>query len=312
MGDPITANDFLETWKTLLTPDFAAPPNAYQLYVIEGAKAAKEGKAPLGEIGLSAPSPTTLVVELESPTPYFLELTAAHFYYPVHHSLRQKESSVQSQVPIVNGPFILKNWAHQNELALEKNPRYWDSLNVHLDGILVMILDENTALQMFETGKLDWTRSPLNTLPADSIDTLKKKGKLKIAQAAGTHWIRINTEMGPFTNHKIRKAFSVAIDRKAIVEHILQGNQTPAMGIVPPSLRLQNSPYFEDHDIPKAWYLFQEALKELNISKDEMPSITLCYSNNDRNHKISQALQQQWFKALNLNLAGKLRQPSVF
>ncbi len=293
-GTPLTAGHFVNTWKTILDPSFPAP-NAYQLYVIKGAKAAKEGKIPLDEVKLHAPDDHTLIVELEAPTAYFLELVATHFYYPVHPDSTDER-------PITNGPFMLKKWKRHNELSFAKNPRYWDSREVRLDGILLYILDEHTALRMFSLGELDWVGSPMGTIPQDAIPTLKHQHHLHIAPAAGTHWFRFNVESAPFKAEKMRRAFALAINRKDIVEHVTQGNQTPAEGIVPPSFGLKSSDYFDDHDVPKAWYAFQEALEEMKMSKDELPPISLCYVGNDRNNKVVQAVQQQWKKGLGIEI----------
>lgn len=297
-GSLLTAEDFEETWKTILSPSFPAP-NAYQLYPIKGAKAAKEGLTPMNNIGVKAVDSSTLVVELENPTPYFLELTSCHFFFPVHQSLRtEKPNYLQPHVG--NGPFKLDQWTKRDELKFVKNSNYWDEKNVSLEGISIQILDEHTALQLFKTGKLDWAGSPLSTLPQDVIAPLKEQNQLQIAEGAGTHWFRINTVKIPFNNIKIRRAFSLALDRKAIVEHVTQGNQQPAFGIIPPSFGLQ---YQEDngHNLIAAKKLFNEGLIDSRQKKTDL-NISLSYASNDRNHKIAQAVQQQWNTAFDIDV----------
>lgn len=302
-GTPLTANDFVETWKSMLSPDFPAP-NAYQLYVIKGAKVAKEGKLPLDSIGVSATSPSTLVVQLEQPAPYFLDMVTAHFFFPVNRQMRNQSGKESSPEQIVgNGPFKIAHWKQRNEVATVKNPEYWDAQAVQLNGVTLQILDENTALQLFKTGEIDWAGSPLSTLPQDAIVTLKEQGTLMISPSAGTHWFRFNTQKSPFNNVKMRKAFSMALDRQAIVEHVTQGNQIPAIGIVPPSLGFGQQQYFKDHDIKAAQKLFMAALIDLKDAGQKLPEISLCYSASDRNHKIAQAVQQQWKKAFGIDVA---------
>jgi oligopeptide transport system substrate-binding protein len=298
-GELVTANDFEETWKSLLDPSFPAP-NAYQLYVIKGAKAYKEGQGPASEVAVHALDSKTLMIELVEPTPYFLALTSTHFFFPVHSSLRETQTSLENAPLISNGPFALKEWKRNNELTLLKNPHYWDRENVNLNQIKILILDDHPALQMFEGHELDWTGSPMSTLPQDAVHPLKEQGHLLIAPAAGTHWFRFNTLKGPFANPKLRKAFSLALDREAIVDHILQGNQTPAYTIVPPSFGLETPPLASQQETPQAWQLFQEVLQDSNVDMDHFPAIRLTYTHNDRNHKIAQAVQQQWKKAFNI------------
>lgn len=302
-GDPLTANDFIETWKDILRPDFPSP-NAYQFYLIKGAKDAKEGKIPFEDVGVKAPDADTIVIELEGPTPYFVELLTTHFFYPVH---RQFSSSN----PITNGPFKLEQWQKHRELTVVKNPKYWDAEEVSLNKITLLPLDEHTALRMFENGELEWAGSPLGTIPQDAVKTLRHRHQLRILAAAGTHWFRINTESPPLNSIKMRQALAYALDRKAIVEYVTQGNQRQATAIIPPFFGLPANSFFKDNDIPLAWYAFQDALEELKLSIDEMPGITLCYGNSDRNHKVAQAVQQQWKKALGIDVKLENCEPQV-
>ena len=116
---PVTAKDFEETWKSVLDPSFPAP-QAHQFYLIKGAKAYKEGKSSVDDVGIKSPQLHQLVVELENPTPYFLKIVSTYFYLPVAPAMRLSKDNENSQV-ISNGPSILKNWKHNNELILVKS-----------------------------------------------------------------------------------------------------------------------------------------------------------------------------------------------
>lgn len=294
--DPLTADDFVASWKTTLDPAFPAS-NAFQLFVIKGAKAAKEGKGSLDAVGVYSRGPATLVVELEQPTPYFLELTAFHPFFPINSTwVREHPDWAKGPEEFVsNGPFRWEKRSPHNFIEVQKNVRYWDSIAVNLDKILFYVLDDHTAFQLFSTGDLDWTGSPLSTLPPDSIKSLKEEGSLNSAAALGTHWFRINIEKVPLNSRKMRQALSYAMDRQAIVEHVLQGNQIAATAVVPPGITLEGGkPYFADNQVAVAKKLFQEALQELKLSPDTLPPITITYSANERAHKLAQAVQQQW------------------
>ena len=310
-GSDITAEDFEYSWKSVLNPTFPAP-NAYQLYVIKGAKAAKNNELPISEIGIKAIDNKTLEVTLEEPTPYFLELTTTHFFSPVNKKWAEKNSNLYSNAIISNGPFQITNWSHNKELIFKKNPYYWDSKSVRLEKVTLVIADETTALHMFNRNELDWIGSPMSNIPPDAIATLKSQRKLIFTPADGVHFLRVNTDKSPLNNKNMRKALSYAINRKLIVDHITQSNQKPATGIVPLSFGLQNIPYFEDNNITLAWTLFQQALIELDLSIDEFPNISLCYTSTERNHKIVQALQQQWKEGLGIDITLEACEPAIF
>lgn len=302
-GQPVTAYDFEQTWKSLLDPQFPSP-NAYQFYMIRGAQAAKEGLTSTDQIGIQALDDSTLVVELEQPTPYFLYLTSASFFYPVHPSLRQQAAGAnalsESQI-VTNGPFKLEKWSHHNELTAIPSSHYWDRHNVHLDRIQLVVLDNPTALQLFQRKELDWTGSPLSTLSIDALASLKNQGQLEIMSAAGVYLFRVNTERSPFHHAKMRQAFALALNRKDLVEHVLQGNQQPAFGIVPPFFG-HGQPFFQDHDVSLARQLFQEALEELGFNRQNLPQVSISYTSNERAHKIAQVAQQQWKENLGIQV----------
>ena len=185
-GQPVTADDFEQSWKSALVPSFPAP-NAYQLYVIKGAQAAKEGKAPLDQVGIKATDAHTLVIELEAPTPYFSSLLATHFYYPVHEMLRTKNTGEVSADVITNGPFQLEKWSRHSEFIAKPNPHYWDHSKVRLEKIIFIVSDNPTALKLFQNKELEWTGSPLSTLPTDALLSLKQTSNFQVMPAAGVY-----------------------------------------------------------------------------------------------------------------------------
>lgn len=286
-GDKVTAEHFANAWKSLLAPDFPAP-MAYQFFLIKGAKEAKEGTLPIDRVGVYAKDEKTLVVELNEPAPYFLEMTTMSAFSPLHPGGTQT----------FNGPFQLDKWVKSSEVQAVKNPRYWDAENVKLDRIIAMALEENTALKMFQAGELDWAGSPLSSIPVDAKCSLKAENKLQNHPAAGTHYFSFNTGKPPMDNVNLRKALSLAINREDIVTHITQGNQTPATGFVPLSYGLQTFPYFEDHNVELAKDLFAKAVEEMGGA----PQILLSFASNDLNSKIAQAVQQQWKEVLGIDV----------
>ena len=212
-GSQVTANDFYETWKSILDPSFPSP-NASQLYYIKGAKKYKEESASLDDLGIHVTDDKTLVVQLENPVPYLLKLVSTYFYLPVHESLRNSSSN---DVKIVsNGPFKLKSWKQSDEIILKKNENYWDSKVVSLDYIAMPVLEENTALKLFEAGLIDHAGSPTATLPQDAMQTLAKQHLLKSRSGAGTHIFRFNTKDAFLRSKPLRRALSLAINRKEI------------------------------------------------------------------------------------------------
>ncbi|CDR33624.1 peptide ABC transporter substrate-binding protein [Criblamydia sequanensis] len=307
-GDPITASDFAETYKSTLKPDFPAP-NAYQLYVLKGAKLAKLGLQSPQEIGVMAKDEKTLVFELAESCPFFLSLAATHFMYPVHKSLR--EGGSVHATPITNGPFQVDNWQRSHRLTLKKNPNFWDSQSVPLENVSLQILDESTAYQMFKKNELEWTGSPLLAMPIDTLKSLMDSKKLSMAPALGSFWVRLNTKSPVFTSKNMRRAFGLSIDRKSLVEHVVYVGE-PATGIVPKKMGLNPNPLFQDHDVAEAKNFYKKALDEDCVSPKDLKKITLCYLQSDKNHRIAQVLREDWKKNLHLEVLLQAIEPKLF
>jgi oligopeptide transport system substrate-binding protein len=312
-GDPVTAHDFAYAWKTRLSPNFPSD-TADSLYVIKHAKAVKEGKLPLSELGIRAASDHILVVELESPTAYFPELVSHPSWVPVNQRIDQENPSwfQNASSYVSNGPFSLAEWNHSSSLVLKKNPSYWDHSAVHLSSIEFYMLAEETELNMFEKKEVDWAGSPLSTLPLDAIKSFKKTPLLGAITGCSTDFLRINTRLDLLSDARIRRALALAINRKELTEHVMQGGQVPALGLVPPSIEGGGNAYFSDADAQLAHRLFDEALLDLGVHKENLPELSYLYRSSERNHLIAQTIQQQWREVLGFNIKLEAVESKVF
>ncbi|MED1796440.1 peptide ABC transporter substrate-binding protein [Brevibacillus nitrificans] len=299
-GDPVTAKDFAYAWMRVLDPKTASG-SAYKYYPIKNARAFFQGNAKAEDVGIKVIDDKTLEVTLENPTPYFL--TLATFYYPVNQKVVEGNAdwAKKPETIVTNGPFKLSVWEHKNKIELVKNDQYWEKDVVKLDKIdFSMIEDTNTELEMFNNDDLDWAGAPISALPADAIGPLHEEGKLQTMERATNYYLLFQTEKAPFTNEKIRKAFSYAINRKDIADNIGQAGQTPLMGFVPLSASLKKEGYFKDNDTQTAKQLLADGIKELGLTK--LPEITYLYNTSDLNKKIAEALQAQWKQVLGVDV----------
>ncbi|WP_345240235.1 peptide ABC transporter substrate-binding protein [Pontibacillus salipaludis] len=306
-GDPVTAQDFEYAWKWALDPNNNSQ-YAYQLYYVKNAEAANTGEGSLDDVGVTAVDDQTLEVELENPTPYFLELTAFYTYFPVNSKIAKENEEWYADAGenyVSNGPFKMTEWSHNDSITLEPNEEYWDKDAVKLDRIeFAMINDFNTELNSFKQGEFDWAGSPFGSLPTEAIPSLKEDGSLNVEPIAGTYWYKFHTEKEPFNNVNIRKAFAYAIDRQGIVENITKAGQVPAMAAVPPTMFSDNEEgYFDAVNIEKAKEHLQKGIEELGYdSVEDMPAVTLSFNTSESHAKIAQAIQDMWKKNLGVDV----------
>lgn len=305
-GDEVTAFDFEYAWKKIIDPKLQTV-GKHNFYALKNAQSIVHGKLPVDDLGVKAVDASTLIVELEHPTPYFLEVVATSSFFPVNAQVDQKNphwATKNGKYFVCNGPFALNIHKLDNEFVLVKNPSYWDASHIHLPGIIIYVIkDATTQLSMFEKNEIDWIGKPLSKLPLDAISSLKKEGKINHFPCVGLHWYFFNVDSFPFNNKKMRQAFAYAINRKDITDYVLQEGETPALGILPSILSLQKEPYFQDNNPEIAMRLFNEGLEELGIAKKDLPKFTLQYSSSylvDR--KVAEALQDQWQKVFDIHV----------
>lgn len=307
-GDPVTAQDFEYEWKRMLDPKNAAQ-YAYQLFYLKNGAAYNSGKAKAEDVGVKALDSKTLEVTLESPTPYFISLTSFFALFPVDKKVAEKNPNwgADAKTYVGNGPFLLKTWVHDKNIVVVKNPQYWDAKNVKLAQInFPFIGDSQTEYQMYVSGQLDMNRN----VPPDLAPGLIKDGKAKVIHEPALYYYVFNTKKKPFDNAKIRKAFSLAIDRDAIAKDVLAEGQTPATGWVPWVIRdfSQNKEWVQTHapyvqpkaDPAEAKKLLQEGMKEEGIT--QLPEITISYNTDAAHKKVAEAIQQMWKKNLGVNV----------
>ncbi len=316
-GQPVTSYDFAESWKTILDPSFPTD-IAYQLYVIENGKKVKSGERPMEALGIQTPDAQTLVVRLEQPTPYFLEICSMGSFLPVPEKIAAHNPN-WSFVPatfVGNGPFILKSWTHNDQLRVEKSQTYWDAKSVNLKELELIMVTSDTEIRMFEDNKLDWAGSPLSTLPVDAVASLKKDNKLKVSPLSGTYFLRTNTsellrdKKNPMSSANFRKALALSVDRDSIATHILQGGQTAARSLVPPDMGLFGEGYFAKNADPKP--LLDLALQELSLTRETIEPVVITFIASDRNMSVAQAIQKQMETALGIPFQLEATESKVF
>jgi len=304
-GDPLTAHDFEFAWKRALDPEMAAD-YCYMFDLIVGATAAYSGEGSVDDVGVKALDDYTLQVKLVSGAPYFLDLTAFPTYYPLHRPTVEADNEgwhLNPETMIVNGPFKLAK-REQGRLEYVPNEYYWDKDKVKLDRLIfTMVEDINTELTMFETGEVHMTHE----VPGAEIPRLKQErpDELHIFPYLGTYYYIFNCEREPFNDVRVRKALTMAIDRKAIVEEVTQGGEQPAYAFVPPGLadvaegsdfRAVGGDFFTE-DLEEAKRLLAEAGYP---NGEGFPPFEILYNTHEQHKIIAEAIMAMWEENLGI------------
>ncbi|MBS4196056.1 peptide ABC transporter substrate-binding protein [Lederbergia citri] len=306
-GDPLTAGDFEYAWKRVLNPETAAY-DPSSLYYIKGAEEYNTGKGSADDVGVKAQDDHTLIVELKTPIKFFPTVLMGRAYLPVNPKVvdGNEDWAAEAEGIVSNGAYTLTSWKHNEELTIEKNDHFWNKDKITMGSVkFKMVADAQTEYQMFKSGELDLVKA----IPAEAVDQEKNNEEYVNSPSYTVYTYSFNVEEEPFTNAKIRQAFSYAIDREAITKNITRGGEKPAYGYVAygvdaPSgkdFRDEVAPYYS-FDVDKAKELLAEGMKEEGWS--ELPEVTLKYNSEGDHKKIAEALQEM-FKQ-NLGVEAKL------
>lgn len=314
-GDPVKASDYAYEWKRLLTPDTGAE-YAYALWYIKGGKALNEAKTPeevkakQDALGVKATDDTTLVVTLDSPTPYFLEMLSQPYYYAVDQKVVEgnKDWATDAKTLVSNGPFKITSYAIKDSVVLEKNDNYFDKDKVKLNKLTMkFVAEETSAWASYKSGQFD----VVDSVPKSDVQgAIKDKSATSFPNLA-TYFLSINVSdkakaVDPnaakvLSDPKVRKALSIAIDRKAIVENVTKAGQVPAHGIVAKGITApdgkdytEKTSYFgETADIEGAKKLLAEAGYP---DGKGLPTLQILFNPESGHGDTMQAIQDMWKK----------------
>ena len=299
-GDPVTAHDFVYSYKRILNPELASQ-YASMLHGLKNAREYHEEGLSWDEakVGATAIDDYTLQLTLENPTPYFLELLNHYSWFPAHPPTIEKFGAFGKQGTawtrpgnyVGNGPFTLSDHKVNSVIEVKKNPLYWDAQTVSLEGIRFYPIESaDTEERAFHSGFLHLTQ----TVSPDRIDFLKENHSdlIHFESYLGTYFYRFNVEEPPFDDVRVRLAFNLATDRQAIVEKVTKGGQLPARCFTPPGTGGFSPESRFRFDPQKAKSLIQEYLTEKGL--ESLPKIELKYNTSEGHKKVAEALQGMW------------------
>ena len=297
-GDPVTAQDFVYSWKRTLSPELAAD-YAYQLYGIQGATeynscdAKKQDCDALADkIGVEAVDDKTLKVTLTSEQPWFVQQAAHHSFLAVNKKAIDQwgDKWTDPSHIVTNGPFKLAVWRHDAQLDLTKWDEWRDADDVTLTRINGKIItDGTTAEQAYEAGDIEVDTTGLP--PAD-IDRWKPEEDYQQYDGLGTYYYGFNVKN--ITDVNQRRAMAFAIDRQSIIDNIAKAGQTPAVGFTPKGM-----PGFDEITTdylstgPEGLDKAKELMDKVQSPKKD---VTLFINDSPGHKEIAVAVQSMWQK----------------
>lgn len=324
-GTPLTANDFVYSWKRLADPNTAAPYAGDMLGYVKGYEEAAAGN--LDALGVSAPDEKTLVVELSVPCVYFSKLITHGSMVPVQEAAVEANGdqwTLNPETYVSNGPLKMIEWVPGSHITYAKNENYWNADKVTLNTLrFVLMEDTNASYSAYKTGEV----SMIKDVPTEEVPSLRGQEDFFIAPTMGTYYISFQTQKEPFNNPDVRMALSLAIDRDYAGNTVMQGIYTPATNFVGPGISdAEDGSSFEEVTRKNnGGDFFNVADHEADVAKakellakagypDGQGFPTIEYMTNDTSfHKpLAEYLQSCWKETLGINMDIKIVEWSTF
>ena len=265
-GTPVTAQDFVYSWRRLVDPKTTSPFAWFAaLAGINNAQAIIDGKAAPETLGVTAVDAKTLRVQLDKPLPWFSNLTASFAFYPVQKA--NVESGKEWTRPgalIGNGAYVLKD-----RVVNEK-----------------LVVTESFPKNMYQ--KL------LKDIP----------GQVYTPPQLGTYYYAFNTQKGPTADARVRLALSMTIDRRIMAEKVLGTGEKPAWHFTPDvtaGFTPEISP-FEQMSQQELNAQAKTLLQAAGYGPQRPLKLTLLYNTSENHQKIAIAVASMWKKNLGVDV----------
>ncbi|URQ59252.1 peptide ABC transporter substrate-binding protein [Pantoea alhagi] len=305
-GKPVTAQDFVYSWRRLVDSKNASPFAWFAgLAAIHNAGAITQGKLPPESLGVTALDKTHLKVTLDRPVAWFPSLTAHVSLYPVPQKAIEAWGDAWTRPGnlIGNGAYQLKERVVNEKIVLVRNQNYWDNAHSVLNQVTFLpINEESSATKRYRAGDIDITES----FPKNLYGMLKKSipDEVYTPDQLGTYYYAFNTQRGPTADARVRRALSWSIDRRIIAEKVLGTGEKPAWHLTPEVVSSFN---------PKPSFLQQHTQAELNMQAKALLAaagygpnrplrLSLLYNTSENHQKIAIAVASMWKKNLGVEV----------
>lgn len=264
-GHRVTSGDFVFEWRRVLQPHTGSG-YVFLYFHIAGARqyfnsiaAHPHHHLPFSTVGIKAPNRRTLIVTLNHPCVYFLDLMAFPPFFPLDRQAMRRfrvqyhgvvgYNPVWTRPPnlISDGAYQLTDWRFHQFLELKPNPYYDQRSQVHCPWLKIVNYDDATAAFLAYRTRvinvLGFIPGPLGPALVKQ-EASGRRDDVHMTPVFGTMFLNLNCQKGVLKNRLVREALDLAINRHALVAHVVRMPVVPLHVLVPPhTIRGYESPH---------------------------------------------------------------------
>jgi oligopeptide transport system substrate-binding protein len=298
-GKPMPAADWVWAFQRMLDPKTAYP-LASRLFPIKNARAVAMGEKPVSALGVSAVDARTLRVELENPTPYFVDvIMTAALPTPRHVIEKHGAAWTRPENIVGNGPFVLQEWRPNGHVRVNRNPNFWGADRVKLDAVYHYPLGNPvTMARRFDAGELDLVL----VVPPERLEEMRKRNPkvVHLSRGIGNEVIVFNTRSGPTADRRVRRALSMLIDRDVVARNVIGLPGVGAYSLIAPGVLNYGEsakPDFAAWTPAKRLAEAKRLLAEAGYGPGKPLRVRLGFPSTDLNRKVAVAVGAMWGQA---------------
>jgi peptide/nickel transport system substrate-binding protein/oligopeptide transport system substrate-binding protein len=243
-GNPVTANDWVATFQNAANPESAWDFVWYFQGVLTNWTEASAGEVPVDQIGVrQGANEYELVFETMAPAPYLpamllysnpLSAAGLAAHGPLYNT--------DPETAISAGPYILAEWLPDQQITYVRNEAYTGTLPGLVDEIRIRLTSPDNYFTMYQADEIDFMRNPapaaLTIMQSDDATAQE------VYSGAGdfpTYYVFFDVTSEPWSDLKVRQAWSHAIDRDLLAQSILGPNGIPAYSFLAPGFPANNT-----------------------------------------------------------------------
>ena len=312
-GKAVVAEEYRFAWLRQLDPVTASYTPDYFYAIVNGKEYNEGTEKDATKVGIQCPDERTIVVTLKEPAPYFLRYVGSQEYFPMRKDILQKfgDKWMEAGNFVGNGPYMLKEWLHDQKLVLIKNPYYegpWKDTR-KIDRIEFMAVQDpwSQGVAPYEANEVD-----VAIVPATDLDRIKADPKLskelQLLPIAGSNIMVFDTKNPPTSDVRVRQALVMAIDRKTLAGKVLKGAFAPADSFSPAALNSYDPSTFLGYNPTKA----KELLAEAGFSGGKgFPTFEFVHWTGERETLCAQAIIAMWKDTLGIDTKETVLEPKA-
>ncbi|MDR1642871.1 MAG: ABC transporter substrate-binding protein [Clostridiales bacterium] len=309
-GQPVTADDFVFSWRRLVDPGTESPYAVDMGGFVKNGAAIAAGELAKEKLGVRAIDAKTVEVTLENPCPFFEQIAAFATFSPLRQDTIEANGVGWTRTGatyLTNGAFRMESYQSDGKMAVIPHDGYWDTARVKPAKINWMFLvDDNAVLKAFNAGELDYVDRMIQE------EAVEFDGIFGKSVGMSSYYVCFNTVKEPLNNVNVRKALALAIDTKHIAETVLKntviaaeafvGNGFSTSGLNEP-FRSNWRTYVSPVDYTTNKEAAKAALAEAGYPNGEgFPRLEYLYNGNTDH---AEALQKMWKDVLGIEVTLK-------